>query len=261
MTYYEVLEIDNRASTAEIERAFRRMARKVHPDLNAGDRAKAEARMKLLNEIRDTLTDPLLRAGYDERLRLEAFRREAAVPPRTATPRPVTTPPAPSDAVPAGEEAAPIEYAPAPPTERPRSTSLWVGLFLAVMGGGVLVVAMLSGPKPGADSSDGVARAGLGGDAGTRAAFAFDAAPLLTAPVAPRAAADEPSEPATAPRRARGRGVVIHVGSTADDVLRVLGSPDRYEPGRRPGDAVLHYGALRLEMKNGRVVGGDAAAR
>ena len=65
MTYYEVLEIDSSASTAEVERAFRRMARKVHPDLNAGDRAQAEARMKLLNEIRDTLTDPLLQRRID----------------------------------------------------------------------------------------------------------------------------------------------------------------------------------------------------
>src|SRR5215471_6532855 len=88
MTYYEVLEIDSRATTAEIERAFRRMARKVHPDLNSGDRAKAEARMKLLNEIRDTLTDPLLRAGYDERLRLERQRNPAAAPPPAGAPPP-----------------------------------------------------------------------------------------------------------------------------------------------------------------------------
>jgi hypothetical protein len=58
----------------------------------------------------------------------------------------------------------------------------------------------------------------------------------------------------------RGRGVV-HIGSTADDVLRVLGPPDSVETGRATGDAVFHYGALRLEMKNGRVVSGDAAAR
>src|SRR6266852_2528192 len=85
MTYYEVLEIDGRASTEDVERAYRRLARKVHPDLAAGDPAKAEARMKLLNEIRDTLTDPLLRAGYDERLRLESFRERVA-PPRRAPP-------------------------------------------------------------------------------------------------------------------------------------------------------------------------------
>src|SRR6266851_5551115 len=82
MTYYEVLEIDSRASTEDVERAYRRLARKVHPDLNAGDAAKAETRMKLLNEIRETLTDPLMRAGYDERLRRESMERERAASPR-----------------------------------------------------------------------------------------------------------------------------------------------------------------------------------
>jgi hypothetical protein len=257
MTYYEVLEIDSRASTAEVERAFRRMARKVHPDLNAGDRAKAEAHMKLLNEIRDTLTDPLLRAGYDERLRLEAFRRESTVPPRAATPRPSPVPEEPVHA-----HAPPVvDDAPsAPVASPPRSSSLWVGAFLAAMGMGVLVVALLSSPKPSEDPPEPLALAASPGDAG--AGVATETEPLLTAPVAPHAA-EAPSEAPEAPRarRARGRGVVIHIGSTADDVLRVLGAPDRYEPGATPGESVLHYGALRLEMKNGRVVGGDAAAR
>src|SRR5262249_16268371 len=92
MTYYEVLEIDSRASTAEVARAFGRMARNVHPRLNAGDGAKAEAQVKRLNEIRDPLPDPRLGAGYDERRRVEAMRREGAVPPRAETPRPSRVP-------------------------------------------------------------------------------------------------------------------------------------------------------------------------
>jgi hypothetical protein len=266
MTYYEVLEIDSRASTAEIERAFRRMARKVHPDLNSGDRAKAEARMKLLNEIRDTLTDPLLRAGYDERLRLEALRHVgvgggagvgAAAPPRAATPRPQPEPG--GAAGPAPPAAAPT-YVPAEYTEPRRSHSLAVGLFLAALGAGVLVVALVSSPRfRGQLPPDPLETSAAAADAGV----ALDAAPLLTAPVAPRAErADEETAPAPHPgRRANGRGVVVHIGSTADEVLRALGQPDGYEPGPRPGESVLHYGTLRLEMKNGRVVGGDAAAR
>jgi curved DNA-binding protein CbpA len=264
MTYYEVLEIDRSASTAEIERAFRRMARRVHPDLNSGDRAKAEAHMKVLNEIRDTLTDPLLRAGYDERLRLEALRNVGAgvgvgvggtapASPRAATPRPQ---PEPGVAAPAPPVARAPTYV-APEYTEPRSShSLWVGLFLAALGAGVLVVALVSSPR----FRDPVPEPAAGApDAGS----ALDAAPLLTAPVAPRAArADDDTAPAARlVRRTNGRGVVVHIGSTADEVLRALGQPDRYEPGPHPGESVLHYGALRLEMKNGRVVGGDAAAR
>ena len=245
MTYYEVLEIDSRASTEEVERAFRRLARKVHPDLNASDRAQAEARMKLLNEIRDTLTDPLLRAGYDERLRLEAFGGLGAAP----RPSPSARPDEPV-------EAAPVDDVPAEPVESPRSTSAWVGVLLGAMGGGVLVVALVAGPKP---SREPVAPSVLALDASAGVALAVDAAPLLTAPVAPRSA-PLPAEGKPV-RRARGRGVVIHIGSTADDVLRVLGAPDSFEPGPGPGESVLHFGALRLEMKNGRVAGGDAAAR
>ena len=253
MTYYEVLEIDSRASTSEIERAFRRMARKVHPDLNAGDRTKAEAHMKLLNEIRETLTDPLLRAGYDERLRLEWTRRESAVPPRAATPRP-------GPAAPDGGPV-PIQYPPpreaAPP---PRSHSLWVGLFLVSLGAGVLVVALVSSPRIASRLPGPFGKPAAPAEAGVNA----DPPPLLTVPVTTHAAAPAADEPPAAEprpaRRSRGR-VIVRVGSTAEDVLRALGQPDRYEPGPHPGESVLHYGALRLEMKNGRVVGGDAAAR
>jgi hypothetical protein len=86
-----------------------------------------------------------------------------------------------------------------------------------------------------------------------------DAAALLTTP-AMGARPPAELEPRPGRRRARGRGVV-RLGSSADDVLRLLGPPDQVDAGRHPGDSVMRYGNLRLEMKNGRVVGGDAAAR
>jgi hypothetical protein len=64
VTFYEQLGVDRRASTEQIERAFRKLARKVHPDVAAGD----ARRMQQLNEIRDTLTDPARRAIYDASL-------------------------------------------------------------------------------------------------------------------------------------------------------------------------------------------------
>jgi curved DNA-binding protein CbpA len=86
MTYYEVLGIAPSASTEEVEQAFRRLARQVHPDLNSGDPVRAEARMKELNEIRDILADPLLRAAYDERLRSSHPPTPAPPPPAPASP-------------------------------------------------------------------------------------------------------------------------------------------------------------------------------
>ena len=262
MTYYEVLEIDSRASTAEVERAFRRMARKVHPDLNAGDRLKAEAHMKLLNEIRDTLTDPLLRAGYDERLRLEAFRQAPGASPGVATPPQAATPRSAPEGGADASEAAEYYAPPTVPAAEPRrpSSSLWIAVFMMALGLGVLAVALLSSPRFMSKQPDPYEVAAASSDAG----LGGDVAPLLTAPVSPRAAApaDDPAPAEERPARSvRGRGVVLRVGSTADEVLRVLGQPDRYERGSRPGESVLHYGTLRLEMRTGRVVGGDAAAR
>jgi hypothetical protein len=243
MTYYEVLEIDSRASTDEVERAFRRLARKVHPDLNAGHASKAEARMKLLNEIRDILTDPLLRAGYDERLRLESFRERAAPPRRQ--------PPAaePTDDAPAAVRAAVIVDP--PPAGRPA----WAPtLLLVTVGVGGVAGAFALYPRL-ATHLDAAAPAVA--PVGPLPAPDADVAPLLTTPVMGAAHAPEAAHPRG---RARGRGAV-HVGSSADDVLRLLGPPDGIDPGQHPGESVMRYGSLRLEMRNGRVVDGDAAAR
>ncbi|PYV88507.1 MAG: hypothetical protein DMG05_15505 [Acidobacteria bacterium] len=72
MNFYEALNLEPDATTEKIEEAYRRLARKVHPDLNPQDSPTAEARMKLLNEIRDTLTHPLRRATYDAELKAPA---------------------------------------------------------------------------------------------------------------------------------------------------------------------------------------------
>jgi curved DNA-binding protein len=63
--YYEVLGVPRTASQKEISAAFRKLARKHHPDLNAGDK-QAEARFKEVSEAHDVLHDPKKRRLYDQ---------------------------------------------------------------------------------------------------------------------------------------------------------------------------------------------------
>jgi curved DNA-binding protein len=63
--YYSTLGVSKTASDKEIKQAFRKLARKFHPDVNPGDKA-AEARFKELNEANEVLSDPAKRKKYDE---------------------------------------------------------------------------------------------------------------------------------------------------------------------------------------------------
>jgi hypothetical protein len=83
--HYRVLAVAPDATTKEIERSFRELARRLHPDLNGGDGA-AEERMKELNVARETLTDPAARAAYDENLRRERRRADEESQRRTTPP-------------------------------------------------------------------------------------------------------------------------------------------------------------------------------
>lgn len=63
--YYKVLGVDRSASADAIKSAFRKLARKYHPDMNPGDK-KAEERFKEINEANEVLGDPDKRKKYDE---------------------------------------------------------------------------------------------------------------------------------------------------------------------------------------------------
>jgi DnaJ-class molecular chaperone len=63
--YYATLGVPKSASGKDIKQAFRKLARKHHPDVNPGDKA-AEARFKELNEAYEVLGDPEKRRKYDE---------------------------------------------------------------------------------------------------------------------------------------------------------------------------------------------------
>src|SRR3954452_25612228 len=63
--YYEILGVKKAASVDEIRKAFRKLARKYHPDVNPGDKA-AEEKFKTLSEANDVLSDPKKRKIYDQ---------------------------------------------------------------------------------------------------------------------------------------------------------------------------------------------------
>ncbi len=62
--YYKTLGVDRGASTAEIRAAYRRLARKYHPDVSKAP--DAEARFKAVNEAHEVLKDPAKRRAYDQ---------------------------------------------------------------------------------------------------------------------------------------------------------------------------------------------------
>ena len=64
--YYDVLGVNKNSTDDEIKKAYRKLARKYHPDLNRDDPKTAEAKMKEINEAYDVLKDKEKRAQYDQ---------------------------------------------------------------------------------------------------------------------------------------------------------------------------------------------------
>ena len=63
--FYKVLGVSKSASPAEIKSAYRKLAKKYHPDKNPDD-AQAEAKFKEASEAYETLGDPEKRKNYDQ---------------------------------------------------------------------------------------------------------------------------------------------------------------------------------------------------
>src|SRR3954465_8301091 len=63
--YYEALGVKKSASAEDVRKAFRKLARKYHPDVNPGDKS-AEEKFKAISEANEVLSDPKKRKIYDQ---------------------------------------------------------------------------------------------------------------------------------------------------------------------------------------------------
>ena len=213
MNFYEALNLTPSATTAEIEESYRTLARKVHPD-------PAEARMKLLNRIRDTLTDPDRRAKYD---------RELAE----------------------GADTARVESAINETLRESRDDVLfWRRVKLTTLAG--LALGLLLGlgswffdliqkrqPEPSPAPAAGPVETPI----------------PAVAPSVPKAA------PAAPTVKKRKGPEVVEFGSSTEQVLHLMGTPDQVEELAAQGIRILHYGKLRLVFKNNKLVPGSGIQR
>ena len=221
MNFYQALNLTPSATAEEIEEAYRILARKVHPDLNRDDPTPAEARMKLLNRIRDTLTDPDLRAKYDQELAsgADSTRVESAITETIRESR--------NDAF---------------FWKRVKLTTL-AGLALGLLFGlGPWMFDLLRTRQPESPPAPPAVQNEM---------------PLqpIEPPAAPKPAA-APSSP-----KEKKRPEVVEFGSSTEEVLRVMGKPDQVEDLGSQGIRVLHYGRLRLVFKDNKLVPGSGVQR
>jgi len=75
-SYYEVLGVSQNATQTEIQRAYRELVKKHHPDRNPADAESATKTTQLINEAYNTLKDPVKRSEYDISLALSARQRD-----------------------------------------------------------------------------------------------------------------------------------------------------------------------------------------
>lgn len=66
MDFYEILEVDRKATDEEIKKSYRRLALKWHPDKNLSNKAQAEEKFKLISEAYEVLSDKDKRRKYDQ---------------------------------------------------------------------------------------------------------------------------------------------------------------------------------------------------
>ena len=219
MNFYETLNVAPKATVEEIEQAYRQLARMARPDFSQGQAGASEDRMNVLNLIRDTLTDPERRARYDAELANSSGASETA-----------------------SHEAI---------QSNPRwglawSSKRWalvivVGFLLGLILGGSL---WLHRWQSASSSSPPI----------EQPAASLPSQLTISVPESLPAAAPPVKPAVTAPKRPPQ---VVQQGSSLNEILQMMGNPDRIEEDSSHSLRILHYGKLRLILQNGRLVQGQ----
>jgi len=216
MNFYEALNLKPEATVEEIEQAYRQLARKVHPDFHQDDANASEDHMKMLNLIRDTLIDPERRVRYDAELLRSSQASEAGF------------------------------------RKAKRFVSGWALAWSNRQLAIVIVAGLLLGVA-------------LGGSLWFHRRLSVPSPPLPTnQPISspPSASIPEPSAPVTPTLKnpavipSKPKPQVVQLGSNLNEILQVMGNPDRVEEDSSHNLRVLYYGKLRLILKNGKLVQG-----
>ena len=164
-TYYEVLGVADNATSAEIEAAFKRMAREVHPDLvppgNTYLRKIAAEAFKDLSEAKTVLLDPGERRKYDAEL---AYMRGSETFYTAPQPSPAPSPPPP----PRSQPSSASQAAPAPQQTQkysfwqPMNTKFAISTLMAMAIGFVLLASGIAGSEQAANLGLAFIISGLG---------------------------------------------------------------------------------------------------
>jgi curved DNA-binding protein CbpA len=231
MNYYELLQISPRASAEEVDQAYRRLARKLHPDLNPGDPHGATGRMRELNKIREILTDPEQRARYDEKLAgaSDEYRADFFTPVYNG-----------KEKYPGNSSRNRERY---PMTVKENSRVLVMVLFAAAICLGILLgywfhqnQRPVVTPMPAVESTPTNVK---------------EHGSLPVKPDLEHGRKDISSVPL--PPAQTKRAEVIGPGSTRAEVLKVLGPPKSSKVDPYSNEETLDFGSLQLVLRDGRV--------
>ncbi len=85
MNYYEILGVERNVTPKDLKKAYKKLAKKWHPDLNKDNLKEAEEKMRAINVAYSTLSDEVARLDYDKKLDAGAGAQKKSARPSSAT--------------------------------------------------------------------------------------------------------------------------------------------------------------------------------